>query len=57
MMSRLYGTDRSQGGLSALSSKVYVVAWIMMCSCRASKGGLKPVSVCFGFAVALWRAE
>ena len=27
-----------------------MVAGSMMCSCRASKGGLKPASLCFGFA-------
>lgn len=32
------------------SVKVYMVAWFMVCSCRASTGGLKPASLWFGFA-------
>lgn len=41
---------RQIAGWVFCSLKVSMVAWIMMCSCRASEGGLKPASVCFGFA-------
>lgn len=50
MTSRLCGIKGLQGGLPVLSSRVYMVVWIMMCPCRARKWGLKPASLWFGFA-------
>lgn len=51
MTSRLCGIKGLQDGFSVLSRKVYMVVWIMMCSCRVRKWGLKPASLWFGLAV------
>lgn len=51
-MKSTFMAHRAWDGLVVLSRKVFVLAWIRICSCRASKKWGLQSSPCFGFAVA-----